>query len=161
MMITPEAIHAAMQATAAHRQQVQGFYYKGDAANLAMHVVRDLTLPPAAQVLWELSEATPADYDASHAAMLAAIDMIGYRIALDHIGQTQADEVPAEVRALVDALMAQLRDDETNLCFCSKPYVVGHGHEKRCAKARSALLGVGAIIFDIQFIGDTDKAGAA
>jgi hypothetical protein len=60
-----------------HRQEVQGFLYRDEDAQendtrAGLHVVRDLTLDPGKQIIWQLP-ADHAGYNEAHHAMLQAI----------------------------------------------------------------------------------------
>lgn len=72
MKVNGEVVAMALNATAWHRSQVQGFLYEADdEPGKQWHVVRDLTKMRGEQVVYR--ELAPAqDYSRAHAEMLAA-----------------------------------------------------------------------------------------
>lgn len=69
MKIDPTRWMEAEDATDRHRSQVQGFLYRDDDAvknekRAGLHALRDLTLPPGRQIVWQAY----ADHDSYEAA---------------------------------------------------------------------------------------------
>ncbi len=85
MKVSGEIVAMALNATAWHRSQVQGFLYDADdEPDKQWHVVRDLTKLRGEQVVWR-ELASRADYEDAHKSMLLAQERARAEILADRI----------------------------------------------------------------------------
>lgn len=87
--VTGAIILEAKAKTEWRRSQIQGFCYKSETSGRHRHVVRDVSRK-AESWIWS-KQGSPADYDATHAEMMAEIE------------QVRADILATEINALMGA----------------------------------------------------------
>ena len=87
MRVSGEVVAMAMNATAWHRGQVQGFLYEADdEPDKQWHIVRDLTKMRGEQVVYR-DLATKSDYEAAHSRMLIALERARADLLADGINR--------------------------------------------------------------------------